>query len=277
MDKPKILILGSAGMLGHMVYRYFNTLNKYILIRMARSGECEYKVDLIKDPDKIVDIVEKEQPDYIINCIGLLVKDSENNPANAIFINSLFPHLLEGLTKDKKIKIIHISTDCVFSGTKGNYSEDDCTDGIGYYAKTKALGELKNNKDLTIRTSIIGPELKDGTGLLGWFLKQQGEVKGYSKCLWNGVTTLELAKQLDKILSIPLVGLYQLVPNFFISKYDLLKLIKEVWKIIDINIVEDMSLNINKTLTNTREREYNPNIPSYETQLKELKDFTCPH
>jgi len=270
--KLKVMIIGSSGMLGHMVYKYFNLLDKYTLIRVARSGECEYKADLLKGTVLFV-AIKKEKPDYIINCVGILVKASEDNPLNAIFINSMFPHLLEDWTKDTTTKVIHISTDCVFSGNKGKYTEDDVTDGAGYYAKTKALGELKNNKDLTIRTSIIGPELKDGTGLMCWFMKQKGTIDGYTSAIWNGLTTLELAKQIEKILSIPLTGLYQLTPDFNINKYDLLQLLKKIYNKEDVTIREKETQLIDKTLKNTRIKEYLPQIPSYEVQLKELKDF----
>jgi dTDP-4-dehydrorhamnose reductase len=175
----------------------------------------------VTDFKSVHQILEEVVPDFIINCVGLLNKTAEDNPADAILINSYFPHFLESLTKKTQTRIIHISTDCVFSGYEGNYTEVSTKNGIGFYAQSKALGEVINNKDLTIRTSIIGPEINsNGIGLFHWFSQQKREVKGYKNALWTGITTIELLNALKIIVKEDkLTGLYHLVNNNKISKY----------------------------------------------------------
>lgn len=274
----KILLLGVAGMAGHMIVDYLGYLKKYKIITQARDRlhvipdyYCEVGNDI--GLLQLYKIILIERPDIIINCIGLLVQACKENPRRAIYLNSYFPHWLEDITKNTTIKIIHLSTDCIFGGDRGHYSETDCPTETSWYGRSKALGEIINNKDLTLRTSIIGPELKQaGTGLLHWFLQQYGEVRGFSECLWTGLTTLQLAKSIDNILTeVPsLAGIYHLVPNMIISKYDLLSMIARIWNKTDINLVKDETVKQNKSLINNRLSEYNPGIPDYGTQLKEL-------
>ncbi|MCG3055850.1 sugar nucleotide-binding protein, partial [Escherichia coli] len=134
-------------------------------------------------------------------------------------------------------KLIHISTDCVFLGDKGNYTESDAPDGTSIYAQSKQLGEIISDKHLTVRTSIIGPELKtDGIGLFLWFMKQTGKIKGYKRALWNRVTTIELAKAIEVFIQQDVTGLYHLATEPKISKFDLLQLMKEVFQKDDVTI-----------------------------------------
>jgi dTDP-4-dehydrorhamnose reductase len=213
--------------------------------------------------------------DYIINSVGILNKTAEDNPDRAILINSYLPHFLEKVTENHKTKIIHISTDCVFSGKKGAYVETDLRDGIGFYAQTKALGELINNKDLTIRTSIVGPDLnKTGIGLFNWFIKQNGSVNGYTKAFWSGVTTIQLAKSIKEIinLNIPITGLMHLTNNDKISKYNLLILFKKIFELNNIDVEESHTYEVDKSLINTR-NDYFINIPSYEQMIIEMKEW----
>ena len=276
--KKKILICGAAGMAGHMITRYLSSLNKYKIYTSAYNSkyvESDYCIDIEKNLDNLEAIIEIEKFDIIINCIGILVKEANNNPSKAIYINSFFPHWLVDITKKTNTKIIHLSTDCIFSGKKGNYTEEDIPDETNFYGRSKALGEIKNNKDLTIRMSIIGTELKsNGTGLLGWFLRQNGEIEGFTRAYWNGITTLELAKALNKIIQEKpmLNGLYQLAPDFNITKYNLLKIINKVFKknlIIKPSPIQAQ----NKTLFNNRKDEFYYEIPSYVEQLINLKNF----
>src|SRR5699024_5151046 len=133
--------------------------------------------------------------DAIINAVGILNKDAEENKSHAVLLNSYLPHYISNLTKDMNTKVIHMSTDCVFSGKVGSYKEDSLRDGQTFYDRSKALGELENDKDLTFRNSIIGPDMnKNGIGLFNWFMKQNGYIKGFNKAIWTGVTTLTLAK-----------------------------------------------------------------------------------
>jgi dTDP-4-dehydrorhamnose reductase len=191
----------------------------------------------------------------------------------AFQVNSLLPHQLAKLIERQKGKLIHISTDCVFSGKKGDYTENDIPDGTSVYAQSKRLGEIISDNHLTIRTSIIGPELKeDGIGLFLWFMKQVGEIKGYKKVLWNGVTTLELAKATEAMIMSNVTGLYHLGSEEKISKYSLLKLIQQTFEKTDVEIIPDDAFRLDRTIKNTRTDFLYP-IPSYEQMLVDLRDW----
>lgn len=276
--KKKVLILGSSGMLGHIVYHYLD-MKDYDVLGTSRTpieGINSVNLDVVENIDKLFELIQTDKPEVIINCVGLLVKASQDNPTRAIFINSLFPRILVDWTKNTPIKIIHISTDCIFNGKEGPYNEYDQATESNYYGRTKALGEINNNKDLTIRTSIIGPELKkDGTGLFNWVINQEGIINGFTKVFWNGVTTLELAKQIEIILrkKYELNGIYHLVTPKEINKYNLLKTIQDVFDLDKIQINKCDSPKVNKVLINNRTEEYCPKVPNYDIQLKELKRF----
>jgi len=274
----RILVIGAAGMAGHIVYRFLRSTGKYQVGAMTRTPTTAFDslvVDIEQELDTFTDLVMMTEADVVINCIGLLVKASQDNPAKAIYINSFLPHLLENITKDTNTKVVHLSTDCIFDGKAGPYTELDLPTETNWYGRSKALGEIVNKKDLTMRTSIIGPELKEnGTGLFHWFSKQTGEVKGYSNHWWNGITTLELAKQIDRVLDIDLSGIYHFTPELPITKGDLLSLIKDTWGRTDIDVVSVPAVTAqSKILINNRKKEYDPQIPSYPDQLKELKQF----
>jgi dTDP-4-dehydrorhamnose reductase len=275
MSKLKILLLGSAGMAGHVLKNEFLKLSEKIdLIDIARSNQ--YTSPIIKmDITNFVslgDLIANSNFDYIINMVGVLNKTAEDNPENAILINSYLPHFIEKITKNTKTKIIHISTDCVFSGKKGSYLEIDFKDGKGFYSQSKALGELVNNKDLTIRTSIIGPDLNSGgIGLFNWFINQNGLVNGFSNAFWSGVTTIQLAKSIIEIIfsNNSITGLVHLTNNEKISKYNLLILIKEVFELKDIEIQELSSYEVDKSLINSRNDIFR-NIPTYKEMIFEM-------
>ena len=270
----KILILGSRGMVGHTIYDYLKSLNKYEIVTMARTN-ADYNFDIIENPQNILDIIKDNQYDIIINCIGLLVKASENCPAEAIYVNGYFSHLLEEITKNTNTKVVHLSTNCVFKEDRGSYLDTDIPDGDSWYSKSKALGELNNKKDLTVRMSIIGTELKGGTGLLEWTLRQKGIVKGFKNCFWNGITTYCLAQNIDKMIESNVVGLYQLAPNYKIDKYNLLKFIQLIWDKKDIDIVPNEEIKKDSTLINSYRDNFQPIFPeSYLKMLLELKIFT---
>ena len=240
MIKKKVLLFGATGMAGHIAYYYLQSTERYELINVV------YRTKLVKDSivvdvtDKnaVTKLVEEVRPDLIINCIGVLIKGSKEHPDNAIFINAYFPHLLKKLSDKIGAKLIHISTDCVFSGKRGNYTESDFRDADDIYGRSKALGEIINDKDLTIRTSIIGPELKtNGEGLFHWFMHQTGQVNGFKTAIWGGVTTLELAKAIDNAIVQEQTGLIQLSNGIGITKYDLLNLFKKIWHRSNVNIL----------------------------------------
>lgn len=238
----KVLILGVNGMLGHIVYQYLWETKKYDMVNVCH--EIPYNYDsVLMDVTKgnlLSDYLFYIQPDVIINCIGVLIKGSKADPANAVYLNAYFPHFLSNEVKKYGGRVIHISTDCVFTGSKGNYSELDTPDVVDTYGRSKALGELNNDRDLTLRTSIIGPELKEnGEGLFHWFMKSKGEVKGYSNVFWGGVTTLALAKVIEQCVDENIVGLQHVTNGVRISKYDLLDCFKYIWNRTDIDILPD--------------------------------------
>jgi dTDP-4-dehydrorhamnose reductase len=229
----KILLLGGRGMAGHMVNYYLEKTGKYDIVNTCFQKKANEKSILldVRNKEKIKDVIDSVKPDIVINCVGILIKEANENPKMAMEINGFFPHYLEELGKEKHFMTIHLSTDCIFSGEKGNYTTEDIPDADDYYGKSKAVGELKNDRDLTIRTSIIGPELNpDGVGLFQWFMSQKDEINGYDKVYWTGLTTLELAKIIDRAIEINLTGLHHIVPDQKISKYDLLNLIAEIFQ-----------------------------------------------
>jgi dTDP-4-dehydrorhamnose reductase len=274
----KVVILGSSGMLGHVLYRYLESTGKYNLMGVSREqapGIKSAQFNIETDFVECAWFLEEYKPDVVINCIGVLVQASKDDPTRAVFVNSFWPHFLEDTCRDMKCRLIHISTDCVFDGNAGPYNETDCPTERNWYGRSKALGEVINGKDLTIRTSIIGPELKkNGTGLFEWFMRQTGEVSGYVNVLWNGVTTLELAKQIHTILETNLTGLYHLGANIPIAKGELLMLIQNTWAKTDVTIKPTIcSVSQSKVLLNNRIDDYLAEIPEYHVQLEELKKF----
>ena len=196
--------------------------------------------------------------------------------SKAILINSYLPHFLSDLASRLNFKFIHISTDCVFSGKKGGYTEQSFRDGDDNYARTKALGEVAAKDSVTLRTSIIGPELKsNGTGLMDWFFKQSGEISGYSKAYWSGVTTLELAKVTHAVVQQNIMGLLQICPQEKISKFELLKLFNDIWKRdCTINVNEDYS--VDKSLISIRD-DFSYSVPDYKEMLGDMESWTAEH
>ncbi len=273
----KVAILGANGMAGHMVSLYLNSLGKYEVTNLCHGKKLN-RNSFIVDVSNLSDleaVLKQINPDIIINCIGILNDKSDDNIAYTSYINTFFPHFLENYYINSPTKIIHISTDCVFSGKRGSYSEEDYKDEKSIYGLTKNFGEIINTKDLTIRTSIIGPELKDGKGLFNWFMKQDGEVLGYKNAYWTGVTTLELAKIIDTAIEKEITGLYNVVPNERISKYDLLNLIKNIFNKDSVKVLEYENELVDKSLISVKDFDYT--VKSYEEMLKELKVWMDNH
>jgi len=274
----KILLLGSAGMAGQILKVELTKLkDKIELVDIAKSNQITtptIQLDVTKF-DELKDIIIDGKFDYIINCVGLLNSFAEKNPDQAILINSYFPHYLEKITAELPTRLIHISTDCVFSGISGNYIESDFKDGIGFYAQSKSLGEIINNKDLTIRTSIIGPDLnKNGIGLFSWVLNQKGTINGYTNAFWSGVTTIQLANVIIKFILGPScpTGLIHLTNNTKISKYNLLRTIKDVFELNNLDIEEYNNYIIDKSFISTRD-DVDFNLPSYLDMIQIMKDW----
>lgn len=274
----KICVLGANGMAGHVIFNYFTEkgYDTYGIAKGAKETDKTRDIDVL---DKITfeKWLDDNSFDVIINCIGLLNEVANNNIDLAIYLNSYLPHWLESKYKETSTKIIHMSTDCVFSGKDGMYKEDSFKDGDTIYDRTKALGEIVNNKDLTFRMSIIGPDFNPKSiGLFNWFMAQSGDINGYSNVYWTGVTTIELARAMEEAIKQDLTGLYHLVPDTNISKYNLLKLFQNVFNRNDININEDSSKVSNKSLVRTR-NDFDFKVNSYEDMVINMRNWVENH
>lgn len=266
----KVAILGAEGMAGHMIAKYLRSKDYAVSAYTRRSLDVENFNTVSFD-------YYLSNPDFVVNCIGVLGPDSNKDPAKTILINSWFPHFLEQTFKNTKTRVIHISTDCVFDGERGYYIETDMPTETNIYGRSKAFGEINNDKDITLRMSIIGTEIKEPSrrsGLLNWVISNPNNaIQGWTQSIWNGITTLELAKQIHNYIQNPTVsGIYHLVPSFTISKYDLVSTINDVFECgKEILCVPGKAEN--KTLLDTRKESIFTKIPSYREQLVELKEF----
>jgi len=263
----KLLVLGAEGMVGHVVSLYLFEQG-HIVNTIAENDVFPEKRDLIERE------IENGQYDAVLNCTAVINQDAEDDKIKAITINTLLPHYLEAITKGLKTVIVHRSTDCIFSGEKGNYSLEDTPDAKSFYARTKALGELNNEKDITIRTSLIGPEKeKKGTGLFNWFYNQRGVISGYANSIWTGLTTIEFAKEIEWLLLHKKHGIFQLVPSVSIGKYELLLLFEKYYpNNRTINRIENKR--VDKSLVPVCDGLV---IPDYETQICEMRRWTDNH
>lgn len=273
----KVFVLGCNGMAGHVITKYLQNCGHEVFgLALTKSdlldSDHTFVLD-VTDFKKIEEIVNSYNFDYIINCIGILNKQTEDNKILSITVNSLLPHVLVNLTKNLKTRVIHMSTDCVFSGKDGKYSEDAIADSTSFYGKTKSLGEITDNKNLTIRTSIVGPDInKNGIGLFNWFMKQSGNINGYTNAIWSGVTTIELAKIMNLCMQNNCSGIVNMVNNQTISKYDLLKLFKKYFNKNDVLINKFEDFKENKSLVRTNfSLDYS--VPTYEQMIKEMADW----
>lgn len=274
----KFLVLGATGMAGHTIAIYLKEQGHDVTAFTRRPFPfCRNIISDISNLRLIEKVIQDGDFDAVINCMGILNQNAEINKYQAVLLNSYLPHYLSHITKDSIIKVIQMSTDCVFSGRIGNYNENSFRDGETFYDRSKALGELENNKDLTFRNSIIGPDMnRDGIGLFNWFMKQGSEVNGYTKAIWTGVTTLTLAKAMEKAVMDNLTGLYNLVNNDTISKYELLKLFNKYFKDNQLKIKKSDNVVSNKSLLNNRV-DFNFIVPSYEDMIKEMKEWILNH
>jgi len=275
----KILILGATGMAGHMIYYYLRSLEKYKLFTVCfRKKIAEDSIILdVYNTDEIKIVLRQFNPDYVINCVGVLVNGAKRSPVNAIYINAYFPHLLARLINEQNqsCRLIHISTDCVFSGSKGSYTDNDIKDALDIYGMTKNLGEIINDKNLTIRTSIIGPELKEnGEGLMHWVFSQREKnvINGYEKSIWGGITTLELAKAVCQCIENNIIGLYQISNGEKISKYELIQLIVKQFQ-LNITVQKVDGIVTDKSILPSKNEKFCYYVPSYKNMIDELYQF----
>ncbi|PYG85779.1 dTDP-4-dehydrorhamnose reductase [Ruminiclostridium sufflavum DSM 19573] len=279
MGRNKILVMGSAGMAGHVMTSYLEEIGAYDVFNLAHKKKLNEKSILLDVTDFAVleQFLDKTGFDVIINCIGLLNQYAAACIDRAILINSYLPHFLESKYRNTQTKIIHLSTDCVFSGKTGSYTEKSFKDGDTYYDRTKALGEIGEGRNLTFRTSIIGPDINyDGIGLFNWFMKAKGEINGYVNAIWTGVTTIELAKAVEKAVLKDISGLYHLVSDKSINKYELLSLFKNIFNKKDVHINKYNNELLDKSLINTR-RDFDYKVLGYNAMISEMREWILKH
>lgn len=282
----KILVLGASGMLGNAMIRVlsekadwqvYGTVRSESSKRFFSAGIAERLLSGIdvEQHDSLMQAFIRARPDVVINCVGLIkqLADAED-PLQAIPINALLPHRLARLCELSGARLVHMSTDCVFSGEKGAYRETDPSDANDLYGKSKFLGEVRYRHTITLRTSIIGHELQSAHGLVGWFLSQQGKCKGYRRVIFSGLPTVVLAQFIrDVVISRPeLSGLYHVAAQP-ISKYDLLRLVAEVYG-KSIEIIPDDTLVIDRSLDATRvQKEMGYVAPAWPELIRSMHSY----
>lgn len=265
-DRTSVLILGASGMLGNAMVRVLARDPALDVVAATRSGGAErlFAPDIAarfvsgmdaESPDSLANLLAKTRPDIVINCVGVVKQlDDAKSVLASVPINSLLPHRLARLCAIGGARLIHVSTDCVFSGSKGSYLESDTPDAADVYGLSKLLGEVAEPHTITLRTSIIGHELRGGHSLLEWFLAQEGRTRGFTKAIFSGLPTVELARVIrDHVLPNPqLSGLYHVSVDP-IAKFDLLtEVARQYGK--DIVIDADDSLVIDRSLNSDRFR-----------------------
>lgn len=275
----KFIVLGCNGMAGHQISLYLQeqghdvtgfALEKSKLLNKSIAGDAT-------DFTSLKEIIQNGKYDSVINCIGILNQYAENNHPLAVMLNSYLPHFVASVANGVDTQVIHMSTDCVFSGKKGQYTEGDVPDGTTFYDRSKALGELNDDKNITLRNSIVGPDINQkGIGLLNWFMQQENEVNGFTGAIWTGQTTLQLAKTMEVAAKERATGLINTVPSKPITKFELLQLFNKYLKknSLKINPIEGVSADKSLKRTNYS-LEYV--IPDYEQMVKDAADWIFKH
>lgn len=278
----RILILGGDGMLGH---RLLMALSKSHEVRVTLrqepraygsfglfNAQNSYNDVDVRVTDRVISVLSDFHPDAVINAVGVIKQRPDGlDPIPNLEINALLPHRLAAICKAVRAHFIHISTDCVFSGRTGNYAETDEPDPIDVYGHSKLLGEVVGPGCITLRTSIIGSELSRKTSLFEWFLAQNKPVKGFRNAVFSGFTTIELCRIMEKLMTrFPEAsGIYH-VSSFPISKYDLLKLIKDKLN-LPVEVAPDADFKCNRSLDSTRfRRDFDYSPPTWEQMIEEL-------
>ena len=267
----KILVLGTTGMLGHLCYDYFKEKH-YEVIGYSRLPSP--RADITGNVFEINwnEVITDYRVDVVINCIGML-NNSSRSIKDFLSINATLPHMLMYLSSSLNFHFIHVSTDCVFNGLNGPYKSSDTKDAMDNYGFSKALGEeiITGKNTTVIRTSIIGPELSraNNTGLLHWFISQRGKlVQGYTDVYWSGLTTLELSRVVERIINTSFFGFTQVSTEKCISKYDLLKIINEQYK-LKIEIRKTDHYKSNKCLISSGDFT----VETIENQVRDLYEY----
>lgn len=262
----RVLVLGASGMLGSTAYRLFAGSPEFEVIGTLRSDRAAAQLPrtdraklvagvAVDDIDGLMALFAEHRPDIVINCVGLIKQLADSgDPLSALPVNSILPHRLSRLCRLVGARLIHVSTDCVFSGQKGGYRETDTPDATDVYGRSKLLGEVHDTHAITLRTSIIGLELAGANGLVGWFLSQSGPVNGFTRAIFSGLPTVELCRVMrDIVIPRPdLSGLYHVAAEP-IAKYDLLQLVARTYGLETV-INPDGALSIDRSLDASRFR-----------------------
>ena len=274
----KFLVLGCNGMAGHITSLYLKEQGHEVFgFDRTKSALVNSVSGDARNTDQLRTIIDDGKYDSVINCIGILNQFAENNKALASFLNGYLPHFLAETTDGTDTQVIHMSTDCVFSGKRGQYTEDDYPDGETFYDRSKALGELNDCKNITLRNSIVGPDINEnGIGLLNWFMKQTGEINGFTGAMWTGQTTLQLAKTMEVAAKEKAHGLFNTVPDHAISKFELLGLFNKYMRYDAVKINPVVGVSADKSLKRTK-FEFDYLIPDYEIMVAELAEWIKMH
>jgi dTDP-4-dehydrorhamnose reductase len=288
-----VLILGGSGMLGHKMFQILGARfpETYATVRSSSSSDLLRSVNLydeqrviegvdVLDPDAVSSLIVKQNPDVIINCVGIVKqREQASDSIASIKTNALLPHQLSEMCQETGARLIHFSTDCVFDGVKGAYTEEDVSNATDLYGRSKFLGETASESSLTLRSSIIGRELSSYDSLLEWFLAQNhGHVKGFKKALYAGITTNQMARLVgDLIEGHPkLSGMYQ-VSGPWISKYDLLIIVRDKFN-LEIEIEPDNDVAIDRTLVGDKfEAATGIKQPGWTEMIEELVADPTPY
>ena len=272
-EKMKALILGGSGMMGHKLWQIFDPeFETFVTLRKSLSGYSQYGLFQeartiagvsAQELDSVARALDKVRPAVVVNCLGIVKQAEEaKDPLMTIWTNALFPHQLARLCQERDCCLIHISTDCVFSGRKGDYGENDLPDAEDLYGRTKFLGEVSYENCLTLRTSMIGRELETSHGLIEWFLSQEGRtVDGYTRAIFSGFTTNALSEIIAKIVDEQpeMYGVWH-IASYPISKFDLLSLVKKVYG-LNIGIQRDEAVVCDRSLNADRFRQATGFVP----------------
>lgn len=278
----RILVLGGDGMLGHQLLKQLSSRHT-MAVTLRQDKSCYDAFSLFSDDnsffgidvrniDRVTEVMAQFKPDAVVNCVGIIKqRPSAKQSILSLEINALLPHRLAVLCRLAGARLVHMSTDCVFSGTKGNYLESDASDARDLYGRSKFLGEVEDESCITLRSSIIGHELSRKSSLLEWVLAQEGTVKGYKKAIFSGFTTIEMSRIIERVLVVETEahGVFQ-VSSDPIDKYYLLLLIKKYLH-SSIEVVSDYSVQVDRSLNSSRFRElfgYTP--PSWPEMIAEL-------
>lgn len=274
----RFLVLGVSGMAGHVIALHLKEHGHDVVgFSRRKVGFVESVAGDAMDAALLERVVREGGFDVVVNAVGVLNEDAEEHRDRAAYLNAYLPHRLAVLTVDLPTRVIHMSTDCVFRGNTGPYAELSFPDGKTFYDRSKALGELNDEKNLTLRNSIVGPDVNEGgIGLLNWFMCQEGPVRGFAGAIWTGVTTVELARAIEAAALEGAVGLVNMVPDEAISKYELLCLFSEHLRGGRVEIIPSGELSLDKTLVRTSGALSFRAAP-YEDQVREMAAWIRTH